>query len=153
MSDKIRIGPAARLYAIQNDVYHYLTGHLGNGNQVLMMGDSSDSGLPSFPRVEFNTLGDVVAVHREEPANSTVTSALFTPGTIRVKAFFVPDIWFGIEDLPDHYQEFLDHPEKVGEEQYLGYPELIEDWRERKSFVLWCNEDYDVSEDGELESS
>ncbi len=153
MGNEPKTEPTQRLYTIQNDVYHYVTGHLGNGNQVLMIGDGSDSGTPSFPRVEFNAQGDVVAVHREEAADLSAASAMFTPGTICVKSVFVPDIWIGIQDLSDHYQEFLDHPEKADEEHYIDYPELIEDWRERKSFVLWCNEDYDVSEDGGLESS
>lgn len=118
-----------------------------------MLGDGSDSGTPSFPRVEFDAQGDLVAVHREESADLSATPFLFMPGTIHVKSFFVPDIWFGIQDLPDHYQEFIDQPNRADEELYFGYPELIEDWRERKSFILWCNEDYDVSEDGELESS
>ena len=153
MSDMADIEPAQRLYTIQNDVYHYVTGHLGNGNQVLMMGDGSESGTSSFPGVEFSALGDVVAIHREEPADLSALSLAFIPGTIRVKSFFIPDIWFGIQDLSDHYQDFLDHPEDADEDQKIYYPEEIEAWRKQKSFVLWCNEDYYLSEDGELESS
>lgn len=153
MGDEPETEPAPRLYTIQNDVYHYLTGHLGNGSQVLMIGDGSDSGIPSFPRVEFDAQGNVMVVHREEPTDLSAASAMFTPETICVKSFFVPDIWFGIQDLPDHYQEFLDHPENTDEAERLDWMESIEDWRERKSFVLWCNEDYYLSEDGELESS
>lgn len=152
MTDIADIEPAQRLYTIQNDAYHYATGHLSNSNQVLMMGDGSDSGIPSFLRVEFNAQGDVVAVHREEPGDLSAASAMFMPGTICVKMFLISDIWFGIQDLPDHYQEFLDHPENTEEKERPDWMREVEDWRERKSFVLWCNEDFYLSEDGDLES-
>ena len=81
----------------------------------------------------------------------------FTPGTICVKQFFMHDPrWLngiGITDLPEHYQEFLDHPESVAEDDRVCYREEIEEWLTSGEFVLWFNEDYYLNEEGELDSS
>ena len=77
----------------------------------------------------------------------------FTPGTIFVKPFFLQEAGLGISDLPEHYQEFLDHPKNANEDERFYYPEEIKEWREGGNFVLWWNEDYFLNEEGELESS
>ena len=144
--------PAERLYTIQNDIYHYYTGHLSNGNQVLMYSSVKPPVVAGLPRVEFDAEGNVAAFYGEAyPPPSA--SPVYTPGTISVKSFFVPDLWFGIEDLPGHYQEFLDEPENATEEERLYYPEEIAEWQADGDFVLWCNEDYYLNKEGELESS
>lgn len=159
-------GLPQRLYLIQNDIYHYHTGRLSNGNQVLM---------DECSRIEFDAEGNLLAAFGQETSQSTLKAmdiegnvlAVFsqkapqsssmmlpvTPGTISVKPFFLPELWLGIRDLPDHYQEFLDHPENANEEERHYYPEEISNWRECGNFVLWWNEDYYLNEDGELESS
>lgn len=155
-----------RLYPIQDDVCHYRAGHLSSGNQVLM---------DEVHRIEFDTEGNLLAAfcqetsqetvkvvdrdgnilvaYPQEPRQSVSMMLPFTPGTISVKKFFLPELWLGIRDLPDHYQEFLDQPENANEEERHYYPKEIDAWRECGNFVLWWNEDYDLNEDGELESS
>ena len=166
--DEVLLCKAAQsVYLIQNDGEHYYAGRLNNGNQVLMDG---------FSRVEFDSGGNVVATSCPEDtsytvqaldAEGSVLSAYFrptdlpppsvmppfTPGTISVKPFFLTECSIGIRDLPDHLQEFLDHPENADEEERRYYPEEVKEWRERGSFVLWWNEDYFLSKEGELESS
>ena len=132
------------LYSIQNDVDHYHTGFLSSGNQVLM---------DEATRIEFDTEGNMLAVFTEEAPQSSSMMLPFTPGTISVKSFFLPELWLGIRDLPDHYQDFLDHPENSNEDERFYYPEEIKEWREGGNFVLWWNEDYFLNEEGELESS
>ena len=162
----MEINPPQRLYLIQNTEYDYHAGLLENGRQVLM--DRSS-------RVEFDGAGDVVAVFSHE-AVSTTMKALdaegnvlaafvqeapeepslilpFTPGTISVKPFFLPELWLGIRDLPDHYQDFVDHPENATEDERFYYPDEIDAWRECGDFVLWWNKDYFLNTEGELESS
>lgn len=155
-----------RLYLIQDDVYHYRAGRLSNGNQVLM---------DEFSRVEFDTEGNllnafgretsqatlkaidvdgnVLAVFPQEASPSPSMMLPFTPGTISVKPFFLTELWLGIQNLPDHYQEFLDDPDNANEDERHYYPKEITGWLECGNFVLWWNEDYYLNEDGELESS
>ena len=126
-------------------------------------------------RVEFNGAGDVIDVFSHEAVPTTMKALdaegnvlatfvqeapeepslmlPFTPGTISVKAFFLPDLWLGIRDLPDHYQDFVDHPEDATEDERFYYPDEIDGWRGRGTFVLWWNEDYFLNAEGELESS
>ena len=144
--------PLQRLYTILDDVYHYRTGRLGNGNQALMLSGDDGTATAELTWAEFDSEGDLVAFYDKAPRPSSM-SLLFTPGAISVKSFFIPEVWFGIQDLPEHYQEFLDHPENANEEERLYYPEEISAWHERGDFVLWCNEDYYLNKDGELESS
>jgi hypothetical protein len=152
MTDIADIEPAQRLYTIQNDIYHYLTGHLSNGNQVLMLGeDKTNTG--EIPRVEFDPQGNVVAAYTQDHLPAPTELLHFEPGTIFVKSFFIEEMWFGVDDLPDHYQEFLDDPANATAEEHLHYPEEIRVWQENGDFVLWCNEDYYLNKSGELVSS
>ena len=166
MSESDRNDLPLRLYKIQNDIHHYHTGHLSSGNQVLM---------DEAHRIEFDLEGNLIAAFGRENSQTTLTAydvegkvlaaftqeevplpsmmLPYTPGTISVKPFFLPEDWLGIRDLPDHYQEFLDNSENADEEERQYYPEEIRDWRECGNFVLWWNEDYFLNADGELESS
>ena len=153
MSCEPETEPTPRLYTIQNDIYHYYTGHLSSGNQILLNSDGSEDDTPIFPLVEFDKDGNLLAVHTKETEDSDFNPLRFTPGTIAVKKFFVSDHWIGITDLPEHYQEFLDEPQSAAEEERLNYPEEIAAWRSSGEFVLWFNEDYFLNENGELESS
>ncbi len=133
-----------RLYLIQNDAHHYHAGRLDNGSQVLMDG---------FYRVEFDTEGNFLAAFSRETSELPLVVQSFVPGTISVKAFSLPELGLGIQDLPDHYQDFLDHPENNNEDERQHYPKEIDEWRESGSFVLLRNEDYYLNADGEIESS
>ncbi len=166
MNEASETGPPQRLYLIQNDIYHYHTGRLSNGNQVLMDEvhrvefDTEGNLLAAFCRETSQTTlkaldieGNVLAVFSQEAPEAPSMMIPFTPGTISVKPFSLPELWLGIQDLPDHYQEFLDHPENVNEEERHYYPNEIDAWRECGNFVLLWDEDYYLNEDGELESS
>lgn len=106
-----------------------------------------------FYRVEFDTEGNLIAVFSRETSDLLSVFQPFVPGTISVKAFSLPELGLGIQDLPEHYQNFLDHPENNNEDERQHYPKEIEEWRESGNFVLLWNEDYYLNTDGELESS
>lgn len=144
MEKASEISLSQRLYLIQNDVYHYHAGRLDDGNQVLM---------DEVYRVQFDTGGNFLAALSGQISELPPQIKRFTPGTISVRAFFLPELWLGIQDLPDHYQDFLDHPENSNEDERQYYPKEIEEWRDSGSFVLLWNEDYYLNADGELESS
>jgi hypothetical protein len=77
----------------------------------------------------------------------------FVPGAIAVRPFFLPDRWIGTAELPEHYQEVLDHPERFDEQRRRLLEEDIHRWREQGDFVLYWVEDYYLTRDGELTSS
>ena len=151
--EQIPSKPPLSLYQIQNDIYHYQTGRLSNGNQLLIQSDLDGPPLPLAHWIEFDTEGNLLAAYDQSTPQPLPGSSSFTLGTIKVKPFFIPEILIGIQDLPDHYQEFLDHPENANEDERFYYPEEIQAWREAGNFVLWFNEDYYLNEEGELESS
>ena len=162
--------PNHRLYNIQNSEIYFHTGHLENGNQVLM-----GIQFPDIALLEFDPQGNYLSIAaRGIPkqflsvrngiywADDIVLQALiknwqdeigFIPGTISVKPFFLPDQWIGIQDLPDHYLEFLNQPENYDEERRLQLQEDIRQWRESGDFVLYWSEDYYLNQEGEVESS
>ena len=158
MSCEPETEPIERLYKIQNNVYSYFTGFLSNGNQVLMgSADTNSNGkkieTPTFPLVEFDKDGNLLGVYTEE-TGPPFSPLRFTPGTITIKKFFISDQWIGITDLPEHYQDFLDHPEDAAEYERSCYPEEIEGWRKSGEFVLdFDGGDFFLSIEGELESS
>ena len=153
MAEGVTSKSSERLYKIQNDAYHYYTGHLSNGNQILLNSDGSEDDTPILPLVEFDRNGNLLAVHTEETGSSDFNPLRFLPGTIAVKKFFISDQWIGIRELPEHYQEFLDEPQNATEEERLHYPDQIAAWQAAGDFVLWCNEDYYLNQEGELVSS
>ena len=77
----------------------------------------------------------------------------FTSATISVKPFFLQDRWIGVKNLPDHYQEFLSHPENYNSQRHKELQEDIQNWNERGDFVLYWDEEYYLNQDGELELS
>ena len=159
-----------RSYHIQNSTYYFYAGYLENGNLVLM-------GIqqPKLVMVEFDPEGNYLKTSDREVFQERLTSGLhhnetredillsvlldwqrdvaFRAGTISVKPFFLPELDIGIEDLPEHYQEVLDHPEQYDAERLTELQGDIRDWRERGSFVLYWVEDYYLDRDGDVESS
>ena len=74
----------------------------------------------------------------------------FTENTIRVDRFCLEVLPIGIEDLPRHFQEFLDDPDDFTEEEQREFPELIKEWTARGDFVLWWGTNYYLCHDGEI---
>ena len=64
MSESDRNELPRLLYPIKNDSYHYYTGHLNNGNQVLM---------DDAHRLEFDTDGNLIATFGRETSQTTLT--------------------------------------------------------------------------------
>ena len=77
----------------------------------------------------------------------------FRATPITVEPFFLLDRRIGIADLPQHYQEVLDHPESVDKDRRLDLLDDIRQWQVRGDFVLYWDEDYYVNKDGEVVSS
>lgn len=154
------------LYRIQNNPHYFYAGHLENGNQILM-----GVQLPELVSVEFDPDGNYIGMAVREIARTKQDSSGFdaeklsvelrvwqselgiTPGTISVKRFFLPDRWIGIHDLPDYCQEVIDRPEDYDSERIREIEEHVRQWSESGDFVLYWNEDYYLSQEGEVVGS
>ncbi|MEX1041197.1 MAG: hypothetical protein WDZ51_11230 [Pirellulaceae bacterium] len=153
-----------REYIIQSSQYVFETGVLPDGQQVLV-----GIQLPELVAVRFSSQGaligvDVVATDSlgsgsmvYDQANAELarwkSGVGFQAMAINVQAFFLHDRWIGIEDLPQHYQEVLDHPESIAKERIEELLNDIRRWRLRGDFVLFWDEDYYLNKVGEVVSS
>ncbi len=166
--------PVKRLYNIMNSPPYFYTGHLPEGTQTLI-----NVQLPDLFMVAFDADGNYLrtstrGISKERPlADVPLAEALpgsaydeftayahewqrelcVTPGTISVKQFYLPECCIGITDLPEHYQEVVDHPENFSAERLQELQGDIEAWLGSGEFVLDLDIDYYMSEEGDVEST
>jgi hypothetical protein len=76
----------------------------------------------------------------------------FSPSTIRVKRFFVPDLGVGVQDCPAHFAEILADPDET-EEEKDSIRESLREWETDGQFVLLWGNDYWLDSRGEVTSS
>lgn len=76
----------------------------------------------------------------------------FTPCTIAVRRFFVPELGVGIQDAPDHFAEILADPNSSKDEK-RDIRESMRCWNANGQFVLWWGNDYWLNATGEVTSS
>jgi hypothetical protein len=76
-----------------------------------------------------------------------------TPGSIRVREFFHPDGYIGVQELPRELQEFLGYPDHFPPEDRIDLAEELADWRRDGGFVLIWHEEYWMSSSGEVEAT
>jgi hypothetical protein len=76
----------------------------------------------------------------------------FRPGAISVEKFFVPDVGYGIQDYPAHFQDVLDNPH-TSDAQRADTLESIREWDADGQFVLLWGNDYWLNCDGAVVSS
>jgi hypothetical protein len=77
----------------------------------------------------------------------------FSPGTIRIQEFALPDRSIEIKDLPDYLQEYLESPSNFTTSRQEHLSRRIEEWRQSGGYVLIWDEEYEMSADGEVEST
>lgn len=159
------------LYSIATNIPYFYTGHLADGTQTLM-----GVQLPHILMIEFDADGNYLKTSLKEfseerqPTDAALVEAdaenefsahiygwqvelKVIPSTISVKRFYLPERFIGITDLPEHYQQVLDYPENFTEERLQELQGDIEAWRGSGEFVLDWDEDYYMSEKGEVEST
>ncbi len=163
-----------RLYKIATTVPYFYTGRLMDGTQMLMGvqppnlvgvvfdpdGNYLTTSLKQISREQRPTLRDqseIDPTSAEDEFSAYIydwqRELKLRTETISVKQFSLPERWIGIRDLPEHYQEVLDHPENFSEERLQELQGDIEAWRGSGEFVLDWDEDYYMSEEGELDST
>lgn len=73
--------------------------------------------------------------------------------TISIKRFFIPERQIGIQDLPEHYLEFLANRDTYDEERRRELQSDVDNWLRDGDFVLYWTEDYYLDRTGEVVSS
>ena len=76
----------------------------------------------------------------------------FVPGEITVRKF-ESEYPAGIFDLPGEYVQFLENPQAYSEEDRHWFERYIREWRQSNSFVLCFDEEYWMTESGEVAHS
>ena len=163
-----------RLYKIATNVPYFYTGRLADGAQTLMGVQPPDlvgvvfsvdgdyiktltKHISQERRLTTQDQSEVVPDADEDEFSAYIyewqTELKVMPDTISVKQFYLPERYIGISDLPEHYQEVLDHPENFSEERLRELQGDIQAWRGSGEFVLDWDEDYYMSEEGEVEST
>jgi hypothetical protein len=151
------------LYTIRPGQDVFDAGVLPDGQQVLV-----GFQLPELVVVRFSSQGvltgvEVIATVASDNGSAAEQASIelirwkseigFRATAITVEPFFLRDRWIGIADLPQHYQEVLDHPESLDEVRRWNLLDDIRQWRLRGDFVLYWDEDYYLNTDGEVVSS
>lgn len=159
--------PARTAYTIQNNGNYFTTGYTASGEQVLMGLVAGDCG-PEVLCVLFDVNGKFLTTTSDPiPAGSARTADTaasrqvvsvqqrmgFQPGTIRVQRFAMPGRAVGIDDLPDHYQEFLASPGHHDPKRQEELAEDVRQWIEEGDFVLRWGEDFYLDSEGDVSSS
>jgi len=78
----------------------------------------------------------------------------FTPSDVSVCQFSLPDLGFGIYDLPEFLRYALDdskpHPDEDFRRECLDH---LEEWRRLGKFTVLCGNEYWMSDSGEITDS
>lgn len=161
-------------YRVSSNPPYFYTGHLTDGTQMLIGVQS-----PDLVGVVFSVNGEYLRTLTKQISQkrqlATQGKSEFVPdfveddfsayiyewqmelkvisGTISVKQFYLSERYIGISDLPEHYQEVLDHPEDFSEERLRELQGDVQAWRENGEFVLYWDEDYYLNREGKLEST
>jgi hypothetical protein len=156
-----------RLYAVQGYGDDFHTGTVGDGRQVIM-------GLlcPNLVAVFFDSSGNFLETQKRalpfmrpkgpyDIYDKRIGPQLrcwqkeigFRPGTVKVRRFSLPEEGVGIDDLPGHFQEFVDERSQFIESDGEDYREMIRAWQDAGNFVFWWAKDYWMDRDGDVEST
>ena len=153
----------SRRYQIQSAAGHFEAGQTVHPEQVLV-----GIQLPHLVVLRFSTSGELqglaaipIPASAGAPTLDDAAEALrhwkaevdFRPATISIAAFLVPERCIGLGDLPEHYQEVLDHPGLFEVDRRIELLADIDQWKERGDFVLLWDEEYYLNNAGELLSS
>lgn len=141
------------------DSDYFRAGHLTDGTQVLIGRWNND-----VVCVRFSSDGQLIAIDRE-PSQTTVfnfpDSAVeilasrigLMPGAVHVQAFDLIDPPIAIRELPDYLKDYIQAPNDFPADRAIHLATAVEEWRKKGAFVLIWGEDYEMSRDGDIESS
>lgn len=160
-----------RLFPLSSYGDEYLTGHCADGRQVVMgllcphlvvyLFDANGRLLSGerqlwnhpAPRLNsgpFDIYNEAFRTSLDVQFRELQQSLGYSQSPIRVREFFDPDNWVGIEALPSHYRDL---ETIANEEERKEFIISRDRWLADGCFVWWWAKDYYMSKDGEVESS
>ena len=77
----------------------------------------------------------------------------FNPSTIHVQKFAIPRLAIEIRDLPYYLQEYVDSPAKFPQDRQEHLSRRVDEWRRDGGFVLIWDEEYEMSAEGDVDST
>jgi hypothetical protein len=149
---------SVRIYRIKDSLY-FRTGRLPDGRQVLV-GRQGEEGVI----VVFSADGALLGTETErigagpldipDPALDAVFDRVQArPMAIQVREFSVPERSIRVQDLPDYLLEFVHAPDSFAPAERDHLSGAIEQWEKRGQFVLIWHEDYEMTAEGDIEST
>lgn len=164
------------VYTIQNHGVRYWTGVTPNNKQVIMgpsipnivmyvfspQGELEDKKVFSMnPVPVWDNEGHVYLTDAafiagmEQQVNAIQQQMGITGKSIQVQRFFDKDEDIGIRDLPEEFEQYLEHGGRGGytEEDRESLAESIKDWRASGRFVFVWGDEIGLSQNGEVWSS
>jgi hypothetical protein len=160
------------LYPIQNaDAVSFVTGRTITGEQAIL-------GVPGpfIAAVFFDSEGNYLRYEIRRPSTSLLlpgpqgrkaprellphlwkmldtwkTEIGYTPATITVASFFLPDLEVGIAKLPPHLHGYSEDPLSEPDKNLRGQlAEELAEWQRQQRFVLCWGNDYWMNRAGEV---
>lgn len=147
----------SRPYQIRDGI-PFRTGSLANGDQILLSRFGSYAVAVLFSAIGQYLRYDSYPIGPESDFPDSEIDTVFrrlgaTPGVIRFAAFSIPEYGIETRDVPDYLQEYIDTPAAFPEDTAVHLKEAVEAWMRSGGFVLIWGNDYEISRDGEIESS
>jgi hypothetical protein len=158
MHEPFYVRPADYHYTLVSDpAYGWWTGAIHRGRQLLrgvsaVLLFDEDGDLERIEKVEGYPIPQ--EWRQVPPVESHAgigwpRALAFEEGPIRIKRFWLPELWLGIEDLPDGLAEYYTSPETFESE-----PEDVQWWIEAGQYVFHAGcGDYYMSPEGRVETS
>lgn len=166
-----------RLFTLRSEpIYGWHVGHTKDGRQALMGIDLNamvcllfdpNGSLDTILEQPFRQDGQPCTVPLEEipfrlteEGNSLVEvrfeawrqEIIVDEAPIQIQLFQHPKRFISLQELPSHFEEFLESPESYSAEYQDLYRREIRKWKERGDFTFNWNEDFDCSADGTVHS-
>ena len=69
---------------------------------------------------------------------------------ISVQKFWLDDCEIGVRDLPESLIEFVDNPDDFSAEEKTELTRALREWKKQGRFVLFCEEEFEMSSVGEV---
>lgn len=136
-----------RLYKLQPDLHYgfyighdaqgfqYIVHHLNEHKTLFVIQFTAQGKLLGFTKEQL-----IPSLHKgvNELIEMTLKRLDLTLGMIEIEKFYLDEYAFGIKDLPEEEEEFLQNPSAFAPEERAGFEELIKDWVYRGDFILEC---------------
>ena len=152
---------STRKYPIKHLAVYFGAGRAPSRGYQVLIGRQFDQILCLF----FDASGEyeryetkaVAAASSDQVVSSSIAAWMVelgvVPSTIHVGKFYIPDQTIGIRDLPNYVQSFADDPSSEPTEERELMVASLSAWRDRGKFVLVWDEEYEMTADGEVEST